>query len=170
MNYQWNWIEDVDERLLDKYTVGSEINYIDHHPNYTLVKYTDSNKVYRLEPDPTDSAKQVKRWIADETTFKSLHFRWDRIVTISNNEVYPDGSSLQVVTSQLLTNTLSYGDKGEEVKILQTKLKNLGYYNQSITGVYDVNTVTAVRTFQVDKGLKSVGNVGSQTLELLNNR
>ncbi|MBI2475539.1 hypothetical protein HYV69_03905 [Candidatus Uhrbacteria bacterium] len=92
LNYSWSWIEDVDKALLYKYTIGSEINYTDHHPNYTIVKYATSPKVYRLEPDPSNSSKQVKKHILNETVFNSLNFRWDRIVTIPASEVYIDGT------------------------------------------------------------------------------
>lgn len=95
LNYSWSWIEDVDKALLNKYTTGSEINYTDHHPNYTIVKYATSPKVYRLEPDPTDSSKQVKRHILNETVFNTLNFRWDRIVTIPATEVYKDGAVIE---------------------------------------------------------------------------
>jgi len=95
LNYAWNWIEDIAEDLLDNYTVGSEINYTDHHPNYTIVKYADNAKVYRLEPDPQDSTKQVKRWVVDSDAFEKLGFRWDRIVTISDDEVYENGEDLE---------------------------------------------------------------------------
>ena len=94
LKYSWNWIEDVAEELLDKYTLGSEIDYTDHHPNYTLIKYEDNPKVYRLEPDPADTELQVKRYIPDEPTFESLNFRWDRIVTVGEAEEYTDGELL----------------------------------------------------------------------------
>ncbi len=94
LNYAWNWIEDIAEGLLDKYTLGSEISYTDHHPNYTLIKYEDNPKVYRLEPDPEDTELQVKRYIPDEPTFESLNFRWDRIVTVGEAEEYTDGELL----------------------------------------------------------------------------
>lgn len=94
LSYKWNWIEDIDKALLDKYKTGSEINYLNHHPNYTLVKYVGSSKVYRLEPDPKDVAKQVKRWIPDEKTFNTLNFRWDRIVMVADTEKYADGEKL----------------------------------------------------------------------------
>ncbi len=94
LNYSWNWIEDIDESLLAKYTIGSEITGLEHHPNYTLIKYPTNTKVYRLEPNPTDSSKQVKRWIVNEGTFNSLNFRWDRIVTITGDEVYENGLNL----------------------------------------------------------------------------
>ncbi len=91
---RWNWIETIDKSLLDKYATGSEINYQDHHPNYSLIKYQNSNKIYRLEPDPNDSTKQVKRHIIDEKTFVSLGFRWDRIVDIADSEIYADGKTI----------------------------------------------------------------------------
>ncbi|MFH1947469.1 MAG: hypothetical protein ABIJ23_04930 [Candidatus Magasanikbacteria bacterium] len=94
LKYSWNWIEDVATDLLDKYIVGSEITYTNHHPNYTLIKYKDNNKVYRLEPDPTDTNTQLKRWITDEATFNSLNFRWDRIVIVDDSEVYEMGNNL----------------------------------------------------------------------------
>jgi uncharacterized protein YkwD len=94
LNYQWNWIEDVDARLLDSYKVGSEISYTDHHPNYTVVKYASGARVYRLEPDSQNEANQVKRYIESEAAFESLGFRWDRIVTIPENEVYSDGDAM----------------------------------------------------------------------------
>lgn len=95
LGYAWNWIEDIDKALLDKYTTGSEISYTGHHPNYTLIKYDSSAKVYRLEPDSSDSSKQVKRHIKDEAAFKGLNFRWDRIVNVPTTEVYTDGAQLE---------------------------------------------------------------------------
>ena len=94
LGYQWNWIEDIDSRLLDKYATGSEINYLNRHPNFTLVKYAGDPKVYRLEADSTDAAKQVKRHIKDEKAFKSLKYRWDRIVTLTDSEQYTEGDQL----------------------------------------------------------------------------
>ncbi len=94
LGYKWDWIEDVDERVLDNYELGTEISYTDHHPNYTLIKYPNSPKVYRLEPNPLDVTKQVKRHIVDEKAFLSLGYRWDRIVEIGVGEVYEEGEEL----------------------------------------------------------------------------
>jgi len=87
LSYQWNWIEDIDEALLDKYTIGTEINYTDRHPDFTLIKYLDDPKVYKLEDGK-------KRHIADEAAFNSLGYRWDRIVTVEDSEEYEDGEEL----------------------------------------------------------------------------
>ncbi|MDP2684217.1 MAG: hypothetical protein Q8P20_04105 [bacterium] len=87
LSYKWNWIEDVDDALLDKYTTGTEINYTDRHPNFTLIKYADSPRVYKLENDK-------KRHIVNETAFENLGYRWDRIVTVEDSEEYLDGEEL----------------------------------------------------------------------------
>ena len=45
------------------------------------------------------------------------------------------------------------GSQGEEVKKIQTKLKNWGYYNGSVDGVYGWQTENAVKSFQKKNGL-----------------
>ncbi len=95
LRYRFDWIEDVDPRLLELYESGSEITRTDVHPALTLVKYANSPKVYRLEIDPIDSNALVKRWIVNEEAFKKLKFREDRIIVIDSTEVYIDGENLK---------------------------------------------------------------------------
>jgi len=99
--YPWNWIEDVDADLLNKYIEASEITYKDHHPEFTIIKYKNSNKVYRLEYNQTGVL--VKNHIKDETAFKKLQYRWDRILTINDLEVYPDSKPF---VSEIVNNIL----------------------------------------------------------------
>ncbi|MCT4607525.1 MAG: spore cortex-lytic enzyme [Marinisporobacter sp.] len=63
--------------------------------------------------------------------------------------------------------TLSWGSRGEEVKIVQTKLKNWGYYNGQIDGIFGKKTYQAVVWFQRKNGLAVDGKVGSQTRRVL---
>ena len=61
--------------------------------------------------------------------------------------------------------TLSrFGSSGNEVRQIQTKLKNWGYYNGSVDGIYGSRTVAAVRSFQRRNGLTADGIAGTQTL------
>lgn len=83
LNYQWNWIEDVDDRLLKKYVSGGEITGTLYHLDGTIVKYADSNRVYVIE-------NGKKRYITSEAEFNSRGYRWDRIVTIPESEMYDD--------------------------------------------------------------------------------
>lgn len=51
------------------------------------------------------------------------------------------------------TKTLRPGDKDDEVKLLQQRLKDLGYYTGNITGVYNTATTEAVKAFQKKSSL-----------------
>lgn len=95
LRYSGSWIEDVSEELLELYEDGGSIVDTTRHPNYTLVKYANDSRVYRLEPDPNDSTRTVKRHIADEQTFDSLGYRADRIITIADTETYANGETLR---------------------------------------------------------------------------
>ena len=61
--------------------------------------------------------------------------------------------------------TLSrFGSSGSEVTKIQTKLKEWGYYNGSVDGIYGSRTVAAVKSFQQKNGLTVDGIAGSSTL------
>ncbi len=60
-----------------------------------------------------------------------------------------------------------YGSTGSEVKSIQTRLNELGYYNGQIDGIFGTKTKTAVTKFQKDYGLTADGIVGTNTLKAL---
>lgn len=59
------------------------------------------------------------------------------------------------------------GSGGATVSEIQTRLKNWGYYNGAVDGVYGSQTEKAVRWFQQKNGLSVDGQVGDQTLAAL---
>ncbi|MEQ8998677.1 MAG: peptidoglycan-binding domain-containing protein [Coleofasciculus sp. B1-GNL1-01] len=63
--------------------------------------------------------------------------------------------------------TLGYGNTGETVADVQSFLKEQGYYNGAIDGVYGERTREAVRTFQEDRGLFGDGIIGNQTWDAM---
>jgi len=63
--------------------------------------------------------------------------------------------------------TVKSGDRGVIVRTIQSRLKELGYYEGIVTGSYDVATVKAVRTFQKKHGLTQDGVCGADTQALL---
>ena len=65
------------------------------------------------------------------------------------------------------TKTLRPGDKDEEVKLLQQRLKDLGYYTGNITGVYNDATTEAVKEFQKKSSLETDGVLGPITRTVL---
>ena len=59
------------------------------------------------------------------------------------------------------------GSRGDEVKQIQTKLKNWGYYNGNIDGIFGSETEKAVKAFQRKNNLTVDGIVGDKTLKEL---
>ena len=70
-----------------------------------------------------------------------------------------------VVTSE--GRALRYGDKGEDVKLLQTRLKDLRYYNGPVTGNYLELTRKAVRAVQEAYGLEATGDANLSLQEII---
>lgn len=65
------------------------------------------------------------------------------------------------------TAVLRQGSKGSEVKEVQRRLKNWGYYKGSVDGVFGAGTKSAVIAFQKKNGLKADGVVGKATYKAL---
>ena len=63
--------------------------------------------------------------------------------------------------------TYRQGSSGEQVRIIQTKLKNWGYYDGAVDGVFGSQTTQAVKYFQRKNGLTADGIVGPATLKAL---
>ena len=59
------------------------------------------------------------------------------------------------------------GSRGNSIKQLQSLLHETGTYRSPLTGVYDDSTVSAVKEFQLSKGIPQDGIVGNQTLMFL---
>jgi general secretion pathway protein A len=59
------------------------------------------------------------------------------------------------------------GAMGDSITQFQDLLKEAGAYNGPLTGVYDENTLSAVKKFQASRGIEQNGTSGSQTLMLL---
>lgn len=63
---------------------------------------------------------------------------------------------------------LKTGSSGKEVKLVQSSLKELGYYKYSrVTGYYGGITKSAVKRFQKDNGIAADGIVGKKTLAVI---
>ena len=56
------------------------------------------------------------------------------------------------------------GSRGDEVRRIQRKLRDLGFYSGAVDGIYGVNTRSAVKRFQSSVGITADGVAGSKTL------
>ena len=63
--------------------------------------------------------------------------------------------------------TMQYGDSGDDVLFLQTRLNDLKYYSRELSGNYGESTREAVRKFQADFGLEETGIADLQTQMVL---
>lgn len=64
---------------------------------------------------------------------------------------------------------LRYGNVGDSVRVLQEKLKQLGYYPYKTDGIFGYHTQSAVRKFQLNTAITVDGIAGPQTLKSLFN-
>jgi len=66
-----------------------------------------------------------------------------------------------------LPTRISSGAKGDHIRRLQDLLREAGTYRGPLTGIYDRNTLSAVKEFQSSRGIEEDGIVGAQTLMVL---
>ena len=72
--------------------------------------------------------------------------------------------SLSVTTTLALS---KIGSRSDEVKKIQTALRNKGYFTSNIDGIFGTLTKNAVIAFQKDNGLTPDGIAGEKTLKAL---
>ncbi len=98
---------------------------------------------------------------------------WFRTVTfivtavlLASSLIY--SGSVTVRNENGTVSTLSkLGSRGEEVRKIQKKLKELGYYKGSVDGIYGAATKKAVTAFQKNCGITADGIAGAKTLKFL---
>lgn len=78
-----------------------------------------------------------------------------------------DDASLIASTSAIETAVLRQGSRGGEVKEVQRRLKQWGYYTGAVDGVFGAGTKKAVIAFQKKNGLTADGVVGKATYKAL---
>lgn len=74
--------------------------------------------------------------------------------------IFVEKSSVSVIS-------FSVGSQGERVREIQQRLKDYGFYDGSVDGIYGSQTAQAVRDFQNARGLTADGIVGNATLSAL---
>ena len=77
-------------------------------------------------------------------------------INFSSDYISPREEAVQVLSK--------YGSTGEEVRQVQKKLKELGYYTGSVDGIYGTKTKNAVIAFQKNCGITADGIAGPKTL------
>ncbi len=133
-------------------------------PNDGNTGWNDWGTVSETTADPQTSASPDSSVIVFETA------------TPAPDTTTAGQATIQVVTAGPATPTLTPPSlqvgftNSDEVRALQKRLKELGYYSGSIDGDFGKGTEDAVKAFQKANGLKADGKAGAQTLAKLNSR
>ena len=151
------------------------------------------NLVAAIETDPSNP-KMMSIYIADGDTYEQgvadILVENDHEVTVSTgldedgdwseqfiveltepseseDDEPEDETDISIEETSEVQEVLSYGDKGDLVKEVQRRLKELGYFGGSIYGNYLTLTENAVKAFQLDAGLQVDGICDSETMSRL---
>lgn len=82
-------------------------------------------------------------------------------------KLYSSSAQKTSVPAAIIGSSLREGDEGASVRLVQQRLKKLGYYNGNVDGDYGSGTVSAVKTFQRQNNLTADGVAGSGTIAKL---
>ncbi|MEA5570155.1 peptidoglycan-binding protein [Calothrix sp. UHCC 0171] len=83
------------------------------------------------------------------------------------NKVTTTNTTTTATTKRRNVGILGRGDEGEEVRILQERLRVAGYYYGNATGIFGPITEASVKRFQTAYNLESDGLVGPATIRRL---
>ena len=74
-----------------------------------------------------------------------------------------------VSATALATTTVvyQYGDEGRQVREIQARLRQIGWFFGDVTGYFGPKTKASVEGFQAKRGIRATGRVDSRTLSLL---
>ena len=88
------------------------------------------------------------------------------IIVAEETDVFePEEDEVVIITSEL--KELKYGDKGDEVRALQTRLRDVKYYTAKVTGNYYKSTTEAVKKVQEAYALPVTGEADAATLQII---
>ena len=75
----------------------------------------------------------------------------------------PTTTAAPAPTSEAPAYVMTSGTKGDQVRELQARLKQLEWYDGNVTGTYDDTTTAGVRGFQAKRGMPETGSVDDAT-------
>lgn len=98
---------------------------------------------------------------------KKLLKLWQILVIILLNVLIITAVVYPFTTGETVQTLSKTGSRGDEVRKVQTKLKELGLYSGSVDGIFGSATEKAVKAFQKQCGLTVDGIAGPTTLKYL---
>lgn len=170
--WSFNTLHLISDGTIAKFKEAQPFNQLNIHPTGTLVKYAKDPKVYILQK--IDGVVK-KSWITNEAEFNKKGFQFSNVIEIDSKEIYPDGLNIGGIvlgeSFKEFESDLEMDSVGKEVRFLQKKLQQLGFFPKDVsdTGYFGPVTKEAVVEFQKAYGLQPGGRVDIQTRQILNN-
>ena len=95
------------------------------------------------------------------------HFTGIALVVVCNLAVIAAVTLFFTPSTESVEALVKVGSQGSEVRAVQTRLKELGFFKDKIDGIFGSKTRAAVIAFQKDRGLTPDGIAGKKTLAAL---
>lgn len=135
-----------------------ELGYFDsgctgNYASVTFAAVVDFQKANGLTADGVAGAKTLAKIYSSDAVPKKG----------GKNEITGDDDLIHPLPSTTLRKNM----KNDDVVTMQKRLKELGYFTATCTGLYGDKTVAAVKAFQKKNNLKADGIAGSKTLSAM---
>lgn len=155
------WTQDL--ARIGNYFEGEDENEIIYDENKFLVQVpiqfnTLEQFTIDLRKDPEFTEEKLNDEDDDEIEDKLIER--EESDEVKTEEYEDEGEEIE-------EESVKPGDRGEKVKEIQQKLKDLGYFNGQVKGNYLTITTNAVKAFQKDAGLQIDGECDKETLNRL---
>lgn len=168
--------------LNNGYKTVISVGLNEDYPNEIRVEVYDKDDVWNQ--DLVRISNYVENYENGETEYNEEKFSIQVAVDEDTNQEFildlhhdqeisdedeDEDEDIPVVEEEPSSFSLSYGARGEDVKKIQLRLQELGYFNGTIGGNYLTKTETAVKDFQQANGLQIDGECDEVTYNKLFN-
>lgn len=176
-------MKQMELQLNNGYKVVISIGINDDYPNEIRIDTYDSDDTWNQElvrvsnyienDEGTGHNYDEEKFCIDVSTDDEIGMH-EFIVGLHHDEEVENESEEKIVDNEdeneeqsSTFKSLKFGAKGEEVKKIQRRLKELNYFDGTIGGNYLTKTQTAVKDFQKDNGLQIDGECDEVTYNRL---
>ncbi|NLB61878.1 MAG: peptidoglycan-binding protein [Clostridiales bacterium] len=146
------------EPTLEPLPFSEYLEYKDTHPSIAIIQTRYMALNYMDYDEPTEYFGPITR---DATEMFQRRNNLEVTGKI-NEETYR-----LLMSSEARIYMVALGDKGDDVRELQSRLYEMGYMKASPTGYFGTDTHDAVLLFQTNNGLTVDGMIGERTREIL---
>ena len=134
----------------------------------SLEKDREYEALSRVTPLPTATVRSdVRLWVASASAEEAPAQVLPPASESAPSTAEPQSASTPAPAVAADSGLLRQGSRGERVRQLQNRLKELGYYSGEVDGDFGAGTLRAVKAFQKQHGLDADGLVGDKTWSVL---